>query len=148
MAKQIYIDENGNPIEVSGTINTAELLPISANDPTDTKSYIDTGLSGKADTSDIPTTHTQQGSGGYSQGDTLQINNNVLAHSIIVINFGRYGYGGSFTIDKSAMANGFYSNGIGVSFGSRTYVLSVSASGLITVVTSNDALNFTIIGMF
>ena len=48
MAKQIYIDENGNPIEVSGTINTAELLPISGNDPTDTKSYIDTGLSGKA----------------------------------------------------------------------------------------------------
>ena len=41
MAKQMYIDENGNPIEVSGTINTAELLPISANDPTDTKSYID-----------------------------------------------------------------------------------------------------------
>lgn len=41
MAKQIYIDENGNPIEVSGTINTAELLPISGNDPTDTKSYID-----------------------------------------------------------------------------------------------------------
>ncbi|MBO7659879.1 MAG: hypothetical protein J6T65_11320 [Clostridia bacterium] len=44
MAKQIYIDENGNPIEVSGTINTAELLPISGNDPTDTKSYIDTAL--------------------------------------------------------------------------------------------------------
>ena len=41
MAKQLYIDENGNPIEVSGTINTAELLPISGNDPTDTKSYID-----------------------------------------------------------------------------------------------------------
>ncbi|MBO5969745.1 MAG: hypothetical protein J6S14_14730 [Clostridia bacterium] len=46
MAKQLYIDENGNPIEVSGTINTAELLPISGNDTTDTKSYIDTGLSG------------------------------------------------------------------------------------------------------
>lgn len=41
MAKQLYIDENGNPIEVSGTINTAELLPISANDPTNTKDYID-----------------------------------------------------------------------------------------------------------
>lgn len=54
MAKQIYIDENGNPIEVSGTINTAELLPISGNDTTDTKTYIDNGLSEKADTSDIP----------------------------------------------------------------------------------------------
>lgn len=44
MAKQIYIDENGNPIEVSGTINNASMLPISANDSTDTKTYIDTGL--------------------------------------------------------------------------------------------------------
>ena len=41
MAKQIYIDENGNPIEVSGTINNASMLPISANDSTDTKTYID-----------------------------------------------------------------------------------------------------------
>lgn len=48
MAKQIYVNENGNPIEVSGTINTAELLPISGNDDTSTKEYIDTGLSGKA----------------------------------------------------------------------------------------------------
>lgn len=53
MAKQIYIDENGNPISVSGTINNASMLPISGNDSTDTKTYIDTGLSGKADNSDI-----------------------------------------------------------------------------------------------
>lgn len=46
MAKQIYVDENGNPIEVSGTINTAELLPISGNDTTDTKTYIDNVASG------------------------------------------------------------------------------------------------------
>ena len=53
MAKQIYIDENGNPIEVSGTINNASMLPISANDSTDTKTYIDTGLSGKQDKSTL-----------------------------------------------------------------------------------------------
>ena len=41
MSKQIYIDGNGNEKLVSGTINTAELLPISGNDPTDTKTYID-----------------------------------------------------------------------------------------------------------
>lgn len=46
MAKQIYIDENGNPILVSGTVNTAELLPISGNDTTDTKTYIDTHIKG------------------------------------------------------------------------------------------------------
>lgn len=49
MSKQIYIDENGNDFLISGTVNTAELLPISGNDPTDTKTYIDSGLSAKAD---------------------------------------------------------------------------------------------------
>lgn len=46
MAKQIYIDENGNEQLVSGTINNASMLPISASDSTNTKSYIDSGLSG------------------------------------------------------------------------------------------------------
>ena len=46
MAKQIYIDENGNEQLVSGTINNAELLPIDALHPNDnTKDYIDSGLS-------------------------------------------------------------------------------------------------------
>ena len=41
MAKQIYIDENGNEQLVSGTINNAELLPISSSDTMNTKDYID-----------------------------------------------------------------------------------------------------------
>lgn len=47
MAKQIYIDENGNENLVSGTINTADMLPIESGSATNTKDYIDTGLSGK-----------------------------------------------------------------------------------------------------
>ena len=47
MAKQIYIDGNGNEQLVSGTINNAELLPIESGSATDTKTYIDNGLSGK-----------------------------------------------------------------------------------------------------
>ena len=54
MAKQIYIDENGNEQLVSGTINNAELLPIESGSATNTKDYIDIGLSGKADSSSIP----------------------------------------------------------------------------------------------
>ena len=50
MAKQIYIDENGNEQLVSGTINTADMLPITSGSATNTKDYIDTGLSGKANT--------------------------------------------------------------------------------------------------
>lgn len=48
MAKQIYIDENGNEQMVSGTINTADMLPIESGSATNTKGYIDSGLSGKA----------------------------------------------------------------------------------------------------
>lgn len=47
MAKQIYIGENGNENVISGTINNASMLPISASDPTNTKDYVDSGLSGK-----------------------------------------------------------------------------------------------------
>ena len=41
MAKQIYIDENGNENLVSGTINTADTLPIASGSSTNTKDYID-----------------------------------------------------------------------------------------------------------
>ncbi len=41
MAKQIYIDENGNEQLVSGTINTADMLPIESGSSTNTKDYID-----------------------------------------------------------------------------------------------------------
>ena len=34
MAKQIYIDENGNENLVSGTINTGKMLPMSTTEPT------------------------------------------------------------------------------------------------------------------
>ena len=39
MAKQIFVDENGNEHLVSGTINTAEMLPYDSN--TNTKAKID-----------------------------------------------------------------------------------------------------------
>ena len=49
MAKQIFVDENGNEHLVSGTINNASMLPITSGSATNTKDYIDSGLSGKAD---------------------------------------------------------------------------------------------------
>ena len=42
MAKQKYVDSNGNVYDVSGTINNAGMLPIDALHPNDsTKDYID-----------------------------------------------------------------------------------------------------------
>ena len=34
MSKQVYIDSNGNEIQVSGTVNTADMMPMSGNDST------------------------------------------------------------------------------------------------------------------
>ena len=44
MPKQIYIDENGNELLVSGTINSADMLPITSSSATNTKSYIDSKI--------------------------------------------------------------------------------------------------------
>ena len=41
MAKQIYIDSNGNEILVSGTVNSADILPIETGSGTNTKAYVD-----------------------------------------------------------------------------------------------------------
>ena len=73
MAKQIYIDENGNEQLVSGTINSADMLPITNGSATNTKSYIDTGLNGKASKNLIDWYQSKSGSpaivngvGGYA----------------------------------------------------------------------------------
>ena len=51
MSKQIYVDSNGNETEYGGSVNYGSILPISPSDSTNTKDYIDNGLSGKANTS-------------------------------------------------------------------------------------------------
>lgn len=53
MAKQIYIDENGNENIVSGTINNAALLPISESDSTNTKDYIDNSINAPIKASEV-----------------------------------------------------------------------------------------------
>ena len=84
MAKEIYIDENGNENLVSGTINNASLLPISANDPTDTKSYIDSGLGGKQDTitlsNGVVTWNTTNVSGNAYRNVWYKYGRVVVAH--------------------------------------------------------------------
>ena len=41
MAKQIYIDSEGNEVLLSGTVNSADILPIEAGSSTMTKAYVD-----------------------------------------------------------------------------------------------------------
>ena len=79
MSKQIYIDENGNELLVSGTVNTAAMLPISGSDSTNTKAYIDSGLSGIGN---IIT--------GTTTGTVSCANNTVTEVGSITLDIGRY----------------------------------------------------------
>lgn len=91
MAKQIYIDENGNEQLVSGTINNAELLPIESGSATNTKSYIDSGLSGKVDKGvcvpfalDYPSSITglvKYANGCYYNPQTNEVHINIVIYS-------------------------------------------------------------------
>ena len=52
MSKQIFIDSNGNEIPLSGTVNSADMMPMSVGDATKVSEAIDevdTSLSNKAD---------------------------------------------------------------------------------------------------
>lgn len=122
MAKQMYVDENGNPIEVSGTVNTAELLPISGNDPTDTKTYIDTGLSGKQNTiSDSGWINLPLASGVSNYGDNVSQYRkigNVVYYYILVEKSG-LGWGSQvatlptgYRPNQEATSSGRHGNGI------------------------------------
>lgn len=51
MSKQIYIDSEGNEIQVSGTVNSADKLPIEAGSSTMTKTELD----GKATNTKVDT---------------------------------------------------------------------------------------------
>lgn len=67
--------------------------------------------------------------------DTVQIPNDVLGKSIIVIVLRRYGYFGTITISKSQLSQGAYSAGTQV-YGdnNNSWKINISNSGVITLV--------------
>lgn len=56
MAKQIYIDSNGNEVEISGTINYANMLPLSVSDSTDVNTAISDNTDNIGSLSQLTTT--------------------------------------------------------------------------------------------
>ena len=74
MAKQIYIDENGNEQLVSGTINNAELLPIQSGSATNTKDYIDSKANEVEITPTPATKMTAHVTKCWRKGKTLYFN--------------------------------------------------------------------------
>lgn len=64
MSKQVYIDSNGNEIQVSGTVNTADMMPMSASDSTKVSEAI-------GDLSDLTTSVTSSIVGAVNELDKL-----------------------------------------------------------------------------
>ena len=131
MAKQIYIDENGNEQLVSGTINNAELLPISSSDTTNTKDYID-AVSGN-----IPTLHRAESSGAVGVNGTWQIPTAVLNHALVIVSIRRQGLGNSAIFTKDdlfARDNGFMLASSPTQYG----ILKCDNNGLLTVLTLSN----------
>ena len=64
MSKQIYIDSNGNEIQVSGTVNTADMMPMSASDSRKVSEAI-------GDLSDLTTTVKSSLVGAVNEVDTI-----------------------------------------------------------------------------
>ena len=62
MSKQIYIDSNGNEVQVSGTVNTADMMPMSGNDSTKVSEAI-------GDLSDLTTSVTSSLVGAVNEVD-------------------------------------------------------------------------------
>lgn len=90
----------------------------------------------------FPRTTTQNISGAYGVNDSFQLSTEVLNHSFIILTFGRYGYGSTFVLDTSAISLNMYGNGVGAYINSsRSITIKVSPTGLVTIVSSNDAVN-------
>ena len=85
MAKEIYIDENGNAIQVSGTINYGSLLPMSPSDPdfvADRITALESG--GQVTYTPITTGISTNASYIYRKGNTLFISIDVVFSSDFV----------------------------------------------------------------
>lgn len=68
---------------------------------------------------------------------------------MVVISAGRYGYGGTVVLIKGAITYGLYAAGVGIYVNDeRKIKLTVSGSGLLTVVDAPNPLNIYIYGVF
>lgn len=91
---------------------------------------------------------TQSSSTQMAANDTLQISANLLKKSFVIISCQRYGYGAIGILPCSLIKSGAYTAGIGFYINSsRSITLKVSSAGLITILTTNDAINVNLFGI-
>jgi len=61
MARQIYIDSEGNEVLLSGTVNSADILPITTGSGTNTKAVIDSKANATSSSGTMTTTIAASG---------------------------------------------------------------------------------------
>ena len=88
MSKQIYIDSNGNEVQVSGTVNTADMMPMSGNDSTKVSEAI-------GDLSQLTTSVTSSLVGAVNEVDSKV--NNILTNISALSNISTKVYVGGNT---------------------------------------------------
>ena len=76
MSKQVYIDENGNEVLVSGTVNTADMMPMSGGDSTTVAEAI-------GDLSTLTTTDKSSIVGAVNEVDK-ELNETITRENIVI----------------------------------------------------------------
>lgn len=101
MAKQVYIDSDGNEIPVSGTINSADMMPMSASDATKVSAAIDN----KVNISDL--TPKQ-----FTTSSLISIQGNETVTQTFTVTNAKYGIitGFAITSNLNAVALQFFFN--------------------------------------
>lgn len=90
MSKQIYIDSNGNEIQVSGTVNSADMLPIEAGSSKMTSEAVNE-VDEKIDNATTKTSGTITATSGY----TVRSQNLVKVNGVV---FGSFAINATGTI--------------------------------------------------
>lgn len=111
MAKQAYIDENGNEILISGTVNTADMMPMSGNDSTKVSEAI-------GDLTTLTTTDKSSLVGAVNE-----VNGKILNTLVKNITFGNATASNQISVDLSTATEGLITSYTQVKMFSVMYVV-------------------------
>ena len=132
MSKQIYIDSDGNEIPVSGTINSADMMPMSASDNTkvsDACSY----KSGDIITFNFQQIFTHIDTSGKRLSFFIPLNKYIPSGLSVVAsgNYSVYFYDGSSLLSNHDISN-------------DTQSITITPTGVIVTITLATALSQTL----
>lgn len=91
--------------------------------------------------------HSQTSGAPVDVDGTLQLNENVLSHGLILISMGRYSYESTFVAFKSRIEADAYSHATLYIDGTRNVSFTLSTTGLLTITATSTPVNITVWGV-